>query len=732
MTDPNANVNAKPPSPLPVAQGAGGNPDVVSAGDAALAYSAPPPPVARRKRVLTVVLLVAALVAGVALGFAGHGRIGHWFGLHGRTAAAGGKKELWTCGMHPQVLKDGPGLCPICQMKLEPLDLVQSGGSAMTGAGDGAGMPAERKVKYWWDPMMNPPYIAQQPGKSPMGMDLVPVYEDEVSGGIAVKIDPVIVQNMGVRLAEVGRGPVRREVRAVGYLAESEPNVRDVNLRVSGWVERLHADTVGMALSKGSPLFDLYSPEVQVGVEELIAARRSIGSGGGAVSDSVVGRAGKAVLEAARRKLELWGLDEQQVERLAALAAAPKTVTFTSPIDGYLTQKMIVQGAAVKAGDPVLRIVDLSTVWLDAQVHAQDLPVVQLGQTVTAVVEGVPGKDFDGKVVFVAPQVDQQTRTATVRVALPNNELVLRPGMFATARLRAELAADALLVPREAVIDTGTRQIVFVAADDGHFEPRRVKVGLEGDGGTVQVLEGLAAGEQVVTSGQFLLDAESRMREAIEKHLSDRLAGNAKPPAAGHAGHTPPSSTIAATPPGGIGPAGHDVHASHGAVSADVDPLFREYLVLQSALGAPQQADSPVNADGLVKAARAVADAAEGDVRHHAAIMADAARAMQGRPLPEQRAQYKAVSNAAIALAAAAPPSQSVAGQLFVAYCPMAPGEGGRWLQASSDVANPYFATAMKACGSIERTIPTRAAAGTRPATAPNADIPDQQKDDVP
>lgn len=668
-----------------------------------------------RRGPLLALCVIGALATGIALGFSGHSRIGHWLGGHGGTAA---KKELWTCGMHPQVLKEEAGLCPICQMKLEPLDLVQSGGSSMAGAGGTPG--AGRKVKYWWDPMMNPPYIAQQAGKSPMGMDLIPVYDDEVSGGTAVKIDAVVVQNMGVRLASVTRGPIRRDVRAVGYLVEAEPNIRDVNLRVSGWVEKLHADTVGMALSKGSPLFELYSPEVQVGVEELIAARRSVGPASGAASDSPGSRSAKVMLDAVRRKLQLWGLDEQQIERLARMDAAPATVTFSSPIDGFLTQKMVVQGAAVKAGDQVLRIVDLSSVWLDTQVHAQDLAAVRLGQQVTATVEGVSGKQFEGKIVFVAPQVDPQTRTATVRVALPNNELTLRPGMFATAHLLAELATDALLVPREAVIDTGTRQVVFVAAGDGHFEPRLVKVGAEGDSGTVQVLQGLVAGEQVVTSGQFMLDAESRMREAIQKHLADRLAVGGKPAAGvaqSHAGHSSPA--VAATQPVSTAPTGHAGHALDPEVLGKVDTVFREYLKLQSTLGASQQADSPVDLDALAKAAQAVADAASGNTKLHATELAESSTAMRGRPLPEQRKLYKAVSNAAISLAAVAPPSRGVADQLFVAYCPMAPGEGGRWLQATPPIANPYFATSMKVCGTVERTILT-VQPGTRPSTAPS------------
>jgi RND family efflux transporter MFP subunit len=666
-----------------------------------------------RRTARAAILVTLALVAGVAAGVRWHDRFTHWFGGHGDHAAAAADAagtRLWTCSMHPQVLKDAPGTCPICQMKLEPRDAVKAGGSTMTTGAPGG----PRRIKYWWDPMMNPPYIADRPGKSPMGMDLVPVYEDESRGaasasGTAVTIDPVVVQNMGVRVAAVARGPLRREIRTVGYLDEAQPNVHDVNLRVSGWVEKLHADTVGMALSKGAPLFDLYSPEVQVAAEELAAARRSVDAAK-ATGDAGTRATAQALLDATRRKLEQWGLDAAEVDRLAKLDAPPRTVTFRSPIDGYVTRKMVVRGAAVKSGDAVLRIVDLSSLWLDAQVYAQDLSFVRLGQRVTATVEGVPGKTFEGEVIFVHPQIDPQTRTATVRVALPNMELALRPGMYATAHVQAPVSADALIVPREAVIDTGKRQIAFVATAGGHFEPRDVQLGADGDDGMVQVLAGLAAGDAVVTSGQFLLDAESRMREAIQKHLDTRLIAKGAPAA------PPAASTRSAV---ALAPHVHDTtsatrpatQTSPPASPGATDALFAAYLKLHAALGVPQRADAPLDPEPLAAAADALAKSDQGHASHLAADVAAAAAALRGQPLAEQRKRFKPLSEAAIALAKASPPTAAVAARLFVAFCPMAPGEGARWLQAAPEIANPYFATSMKQCGTIEQALAAAAAA---------------------
>jgi membrane fusion protein, copper/silver efflux system len=421
--------------------------------------------------------------------------------------------EVWTCGMHPQVIQDTPGTCPICHMKLTPLK---------TGAKSDQKAEKERKIKYWWDPMLGTGSISDKPGKSAMGMDLVPVYEDEISGGMSVTIDPVVVQNMGVRVAEVTRGPVVQTLRLVGYLNEAQPKVHDVNLRVSGWIEKLYADTEGVEVSVGDPLFKLYSPELQVAVEEFIAARKlNVPLGTDERSSST--RSSNALLVSAKSKLEKWGLDDKEIKRLSELDQAPRSVTFVSPASGHITQKNIVEGAAVKAGDQALRIVDHSLLWLDAQVYEQDLPFVQHGQKISATFESLPGKQFEGVVTFIHPHIDPMTRTATVRMTVPNPDMTLRPGMYATATLTATSSKDALLIPREALIDTGVRKVVFVSEGDGRFTPRSIKAGSSTTEGMVQVLEGLVAGETVVTSGQFLLDAESRMKEAIQKHLDAKL-----------------------------------------------------------------------------------------------------------------------------------------------------------------------------------------------------------------
>jgi multidrug efflux pump subunit AcrA (membrane-fusion protein) len=398
---------------------------------------------------MTRVLFALVVVAlGVALGCGG-APDAHRHGA-AAPAAAQAPKQLWTCGMHPQVIRDRPGNCPICGMALTPLET--------------------------------------RPGEA----------------AHAIVIDPVLTQNMGLRTAPVVEGPLDLSVRASGQLGEAEPARHDVNLRVSGWIQKLHAHTEGMHVHRGDPLFELYSPDVRVAVDELIAARRA-------------GAAG--VARAAEARLRLWGLDGATVEKLGRMERAPETVVFTSPVTGHVVVKDVVEGAAVKAGDRVLRIVDHSSLWLDAQVFEQDLPLIRIGQHATAVVAGFPDAPVTGAILFIHPHLDMETRTARVRIAVENPSLILRPGMWGTVEIAVPAVERATLVPREAVIETGLRRVAFVQREPGHFEPRDVTVGRAGRDGTVEVLAGLAAGDTVVVSGQFLLDAESRMREAIRKHL---------------------------------------------------------------------------------------------------------------------------------------------------------------------------------------------------------------------
>jgi RND family efflux transporter MFP subunit len=629
-----------------------------------------------------VLALACLTLVAIAAGVKWHAEIAGLFGepsaVNAQRPDAGAPKQLWTCGMHPQVIQDHPGDCPICHMKLTPLE---------PGPNSSAVPPGERKVKYWWDPMLNPPYISDRPGKSPMGMDLVPVYEDEVSAGAGVTIDPVVVQNMGVRVATVSESPLARTIRAVGYLEEPEPKHVDVNLRVSGWIQKLFADTDGMSLGKGDPLFDLYSPELQVAIEDLIAARKARD----AVPAGQTEARGMAdtLYASTAQKLALLGLDPADVELFARMEQAPATVTFKSPLAGHLTEKLVYAGAAVKAGVKVMRIADRSTMWLNLRVFERDLAYVHVGVRVRATVEALPGKTLAGEVIFVHPHLDAMTRTALVRANLPNPDEELRQGMFATGEIRVEVAPRALLVPREAVIDTGERQIAFVALAGGHFEPRKVKLGAAGEDGFVQVLEGLAPGESVVTSGQFLLDAESRVREAIQKLLNKGLLRM-------------PTPAVAPVPKSGSQPT--PTAPANEAPRERIDAVFAAYLALTNVLGGVLSDDAAVDPRLLIDASKALLGQATGTTRQLSDAVLRAATALEGRRIEEQREAMKSLGTAMIALADRAPPTKQVGEKLYVLHCSMAPGD---WLQTKAVIANPFYARTMKSCGEVQRTIDT-------------------------
>jgi RND family efflux transporter MFP subunit len=641
-------------------------------------------------RVPVVIGLILLTLAAVAAGAKWHAQLA---GLFGGTPATSARREtssstrqLWTCGMHPQVIQDHPGDCPICHMELTPL--ASNGASTRDVHG-------ERAVAYWWDPATSPPFISDRPGQSPSGTELVPVHADEVSAGTSVTIDPVVVQNMGLRTAVVTEGPLARTIRAVGYLEEPEPNHVDVNLRVSGWIEKLFADTDGMPVAKGDPLFELYSPELQIAIEDLIAARKARDA---VPSGQDEARAMSVSLYASiEKKLELYGLEHGDVAAFARLDRAPATVTFKSPITGHLTEKKVVAGDSVSSGVTVMRVADRSTMWLDLRVFERDLPYVEVGAHVRATIEALPGRSLTGDVLFVHPHLDEVTRTALVRTVLDNHDDQLRQGMFATGVLDAQIATRTLLVPREAVIDTGERQIAFVVRERGRFEPRRVTLGAAGENGVVQVLTGLAPGESVVTSGQFLLDAESRMREAIQKHLDQGLV---ETPATAVSTSDKASTSVAAQSRAPASAAA--VTSGAEAPRAKVDAVYTAYLDFAHALGAMQSSDAPIDTAALIRVSNALVDAAHGSTRTLASSVRDTASRLAGRSLGEQRETMKSLGQSMIALADRVPPSRSVAGKLYVMRCTMAPGD---WLQSAPDVANPFYARSMKTCGEVLRTI---------------------------
>ena len=410
----------------------------------------------------------------------------------GIAAADVAPQQLYTCSMHTQILLDHPGDCPICGMKLVPV---------MAGAA-----PHQRHIKYYKS-SMNPGEVSPTPGKDSMGMELVPVYENDTEAAAVISIDPGTIQKMNLKTDVVRLGPVRREIRAVGTVEFNEQGLQDVTTKYEGWIEKLFVNATWAPVRAGDPLFEIYSPDLYNAQLNYLIAVRSEGADAGPLT------------HAAYERLRLFDVPEAYIHELARRGEARRTYVFTAPADGVVIEKAAVQGMMVKPGERIFRLANLATVWVNAQIYEKDLAFVHTGQE--ARVRSTFGGDHEitAKVDLLLPQIDSATRTAQARLVLPNPDLALKPGMFVDVRFESELKPSAVLVPDMAVLRSGEKTTVFIARPDGSFEPREVKLGAATGDDAYEVLSGLTAGERIVTSGQFLLDSESQLREAIQKML---------------------------------------------------------------------------------------------------------------------------------------------------------------------------------------------------------------------
>lgn len=346
----------------------------------------------------------------------------------------------------------------------------------------------------------DPSSMAGMPGMQGMaGMPGVQGMASTSGDTSGVPVDRREAARLGITFARAVERPVRPSVRAVGVLKYAEPNVVEVNARVNGWVETLYADYVGKRVARGDPLLALYAPDLVSAQEEYLLARR-LGN------DSLVA--------GARRRLALWDIPADQIDSLAARGTVTRTLLLRAPRSGEIMEKHVIEGQAVQAGTTLFLIADRGVLWADLAIFEQDAPAVRIGTSAVIQVDAVPTRTFSGRVTFIAPELDDKTRTLSARVAVANPEGVLQPGMYATAVLQTT-GHRGVSVPLEAVLPTGTKDIVFVNCGDGRFVPREVRVGLRGDS-LVEVVAGLRPGDEVVASATFLLDSESNLAAAIQ------------------------------------------------------------------------------------------------------------------------------------------------------------------------------------------------------------------------
>jgi Cu(I)/Ag(I) efflux system membrane fusion protein len=365
--------------------------------------------------------------------------------------------------------------------------------------------PAERKILHYRNPMGHPD-ISPVPKKDSMGMDYIPVYADEVDDPNTVKVSRDKIQRSGVATEKVGKQTLDRTVRAVGMVDHDETLLTVVAMRSEGYIEDLFVNKIGQHVSKGEPLFRVYSPQIQQAQTDLIIALRAERSRGP--------DADKA-LEGAMQRLRNLGVPEGRVDEIRKTGENPRTLDWPAPAGGDVIEKMIINGQRVTAGDTLYRIADHGRVWLIADVAEADIASIAVGMTAKATLRAKPIQPIEGQVTFIYPVLKPETRTVSVRIELPNPDGLLKPGMYADVVFAAGDGEAVIAVPDSAVIDSGTRQVVLVAKGDGRFEPRAVKLGRRG-GGFVEVLGGLSLDEEVVTSATFLIDAESNLKAALQ------------------------------------------------------------------------------------------------------------------------------------------------------------------------------------------------------------------------
>lgn len=478
-------------------------------------------------RLVGALLVVLLLAVGAKYGI-GFLRGGH---DHESAAEAGVK---YTCPMHPQIIDDRPGTCPICGMDLVKIDSAPTDqGPAASGQakneldelfdapkGGGSSSGAGRTVLFYRNPM-DPTITSPTPAKDSMGMDYVPVYSDEVSGagqaveGLStIRIGEEALRLTGVQTAAAGHGDVRRTVRTVGIVVADETRVRHVHTKVAGWIETLSTNFTGQTVQQGQPLLSIYSPELLASQEEFLSARQAAAKFAAAASPEVK-NLGKELLQSARRRLELFDVPQGFISELERTGTVQRSVTLEAPVSGFVTAKGIYEGQQVESGLELFTITDLSHVWILADLYEYEASAVQVGQEAMLTLSYEPGTELKGRVSYVSPTLSQESRTLKVRFDFPNPKLALKPQMYADVTL-ALAQAVGVTIPDSAVIDTGVRQVVFVETAPGSFEPRVVKVGVRGEG-RMQVLAGISVGEKVVVKANFLLDSESRLRAALSK-----------------------------------------------------------------------------------------------------------------------------------------------------------------------------------------------------------------------
>jgi RND family efflux transporter MFP subunit len=394
------------------------------------------------------------------------------------------------------------------------------------------------KVQYYHCPM-HPGIIQTHPGTCPKcGMELVPFTPKETKaetpeeGKGVIRVSPAAIQSMGVTTTKVEVRPLSRVTLTVGMVTFDERNLKVLTTKVNGWVDRLYVNATGDPVRRGQTLLSIYSPDLVSAQEEYLLAVRNLKTMQKSPVQEMAAGA-RRLAAAAQRRLAYFDISSAQIDTLARTGQVKKHLQLFSPANGYVTKRMVTQGMYVRAGMPLLEVADLATIWVDADIYQYELPWIKVGQPVTMTLQYLPGESFPGKIDYIYPYLSESTRTVKVRLRFPNPKLRLKPAMFSQVKIESPVTENAVVVPSDAVFNTGLKQYVFLALGQGRFVPREVTLGVLGNDGLRQILAGLKGGEQVVTSAQFMLDSESRFRSAV-KMMMPGMEGETKKGAPAH------------------------------------------------------------------------------------------------------------------------------------------------------------------------------------------------------
>lgn len=418
--------------------------------------------------VVLVVFLVAAAV-------------GYLFGLsqpdrHAEESSTHAEHKgdvKYTCSMHPFIIRDAPGACPICGMALTPVKDEHGSHQDSSHAGNGN----------------------------------------------EIQISPVTLQNIGVRTEKAVFRPLAKTIRAPGTVTAKDDQQYSINTKIEGWVEKLFVNQQGQRVKKGQPLMELYSPEMVVAQQEFLLALTNRQQLADSISPEIVKSADRLV-EASRNRLNYWDISKEQIKTLEQTKKVKRTLTLYSNREGVVTGKKVVEGMRVMPGEELLQITDLSKVWINAEIYEYELPWLKIGQRVDVELPISGSSVLEGTISYIYPYLENETRTVKTRIELANPDQMLKPAMFVSVRIHSSQADRSLTIPESALLNSGKSQTVFVALGEGRFTPRAVQAGQRDDSGNIGILSGLKEGEEVVVSAQFMLDSESKLREALNKMLA--------------------------------------------------------------------------------------------------------------------------------------------------------------------------------------------------------------------